>query len=123
VAAVGVGVTQCRQSGALANLACRKHPTCRPATANDRPESCCGALRPQPNPAGRTKFPPPRPTSHTHLTTPEVAALVQACGAQDDVVALLAFTGLRFGELVGGKSVEGNPKSATGRRSVPIPQR
>ena len=53
------------------------------------------------NPAGRTKFPPMRPTAHTYLTTAEVAALTLACGAQSDVVSLLAYTGLRFGELTG----------------------
>jgi integrase len=80
------------------------------------------------------------------LTVAEVAALTLACGVQGDVVSLLAYTGLRFGELtglsvedvdlkarwirvrrsitqVGGKLVEGNPKSAAGRRSIPIPQR
>lgn len=98
------------------------------------------------NPAARTKFPPPQLTAHTYLTAAEVAALTLACGAQGDVVALLAYTGLRFGELtglrvedvdlkarrirvrrsitqVGGKLVEGNPKSAAGRRSIPIPER
>ena len=103
-------------------------------------------LLPARNPAARTKFPPQRHTSHTYLSTGEVAALAAACGAQGDVVALLAYTGLRFGELVGlcvedvdlesrrirvrrsitqvgGKLIEGNPKSAAGRRSVPIPQR
>jgi integrase len=68
------------------------------------------------------------------------------CGGQGDVVSLLAYTGMRFGELtgldvevvdlkarrirvrrsitqVGGKLVEGNPKSAAGRRSIPIPER
>lgn len=62
------------------------------------------------------------------------------------MVAILAYTGLRFGELtglnvedvdlaarrirvrrsitqVGGRLVEGNPKSDAGRRSVPIPER
>jgi integrase len=103
-------------------------------------------LLPSRNPAARTKFPPPRHTSHTYLSTTEVAALADACGAQGDVVLLLAYTGLRFGELVGlrvedvdlharrirvrrsitqvgGKLVEGNPKSTAGRRSVPVPQR
>jgi integrase len=103
-------------------------------------------LLPSRNPAGRTKFPPQRHTTHTYLSTSEVAALALACGAQGDVVTLLAYTGLRFGELiglrvedvdlasrrlrirrsitqVGGKLIEGNPKSAAGRRSVPIPQR
>jgi integrase len=72
--------------------------------------------------------------------------LAAACGSQGDVVLTLAYTGLRFGGLVGlrvedvdlaarrirvprsitqvgGKLIEGNPKSATGRRSIPIPQR
>jgi len=98
------------------------------------------------NPAARTKFPPLRQASHTYLTTSEVAALAEACGSQGDVVLLLAYTGLRYGELVGlrvedvdltarrirvrrsitqvgGKLVEGNPKSAAGRRSIPIPKR
>jgi integrase len=62
------------------------------------------------------------------------------------VVLILAYSGLRFGELtglnvedvdvearrirvrrsitqVGGRLVEGNPKSDAGRRSVPIPER
>lgn len=103
-------------------------------------------LVPSRNPASRTKFPPPRHTSHTYLSTAEVTALADVCGVQGDVVLLLAYTGLRFGELVGlqvedidiqarrirvrrsvtqvgGKLVAGNPKSAAGRRSVPIPQR
>lgn len=103
-------------------------------------------LLPARNPAARTKFPPPRHASHTYLSTGEVAALAEACGVQGDVVVILAYTGLRFGELVGlrvedvdlrsrrlrirrsitqvgGRLVEGNPKSAAGRRSVPIPQR
>jgi integrase len=98
------------------------------------------------NPASRTKFPPMRPTTHVYLTAPEVAALAKACGDQGDVVLILAYTGLRFGEVtglnvedvdmdarrvrvrrsmtqVGGKLVEGNPKSEAGRRSVPIPER
>ncbi|MDO3634695.1 tyrosine-type recombinase/integrase [Mycolicibacterium arseniciresistens] len=98
------------------------------------------------NPACRTKFPAMRQTGHTYLSTAEIAALTLACGSQGDVVSLLAYTGLRFGELtglkvedvdlkarrirvrrsitqVGGKLIEGNPKSAAGRRSIPIPQR
>ncbi|MGJ6122115.1 site-specific integrase [Mycolicibacterium sp. Y3] len=81
----------------------------------------------------------------TYLSTAEVSALAEACGRQGDVVILLAYTGMRFGELVGlriedveldarrirvrrsvtqvgGKLVEGNPKSAAGRRSIPLPQ-
>src|SRR5258705_12572653 len=65
-------------------------------------------------------------------------------GRQGDVVSLLAYTGMRFGELtglnvedvdlkarrtrvrrsitqVGGKLVEGNPKSSAARRSIPSP--
>jgi integrase len=94
-----------------------------------------GLLRSR-NPVGRTKFPPPQHTSHTYQTTAEVAAFAQACGAHGDVVALLSGTDLTFGELVdlgvqvvdlawrsitqvGGKLIEGSPKSAAGRRSVP----
>jgi integrase len=98
------------------------------------------------NPAARTKFPPLRPTTHTYLTTAEVASLTLVCGRQGDVVSLRAYTGMRFGELtglnvedvdlkarrirvrrsitqVGGKLDEGNPKSSAGRRSIPIPER
>lgn len=98
------------------------------------------------NPASRTKFPRMRSATHTYLTVAEVAALAEACGSQGDVVLILAYTGLRFGELtglnvedvdlrgrrlrvrrsftqVGGRLVEGNPKSEAGRRSVPIPER
>ncbi|HEY5852503.1 MAG TPA: tyrosine-type recombinase/integrase [Aldersonia sp.] len=98
------------------------------------------------NPATRTKFPPMKHTAHTYLTAPEVAALAAECGTQGDVVLILAYTGLRFGELiglnvedvdlvarrvrirrsmtqVGGKLVEGNTKSRAGRRTVPIPAR
>ena len=98
------------------------------------------------NSATRTKFPPLRATTHTYLTAAEVAALTGVCGPYGDVVTLLAYTGMRFGELtglnvedvdlnarrirvrrsmtqVGGKLVEGNPKSTSGRRSIPLPQR
>ena len=87
-----------------------------------------------------------RHAPHIYLTAGEVANLAQVCGGQGDVVLFLAYTGLRFGELtglnvedvdlgarrvrvrrsmtqVGGKFVEGNPKSEAGRRSVPIPER
>ncbi len=87
-----------------------------------------------------------RRTTHTYLTAREVADLADACGTQGDVVLILAYSGLRFGELtglnvedvdvearrirvrrsitqVGGRLVEGNPKSEAGRRSVPIPER
>ena len=98
------------------------------------------------NPATRTKFPPMRRTMHIYLNAREVAELSDACGPQGDVVMILAYTGLRFGELtglnvedvdvaarririrrsiteVGGRLIEGNPRSEAGRRSVPIPER
>lgn len=98
------------------------------------------------NPAARSKFPPMRRTTHIYLSAREVAELSGACGVQGDVVLILAYSGLRFGELtglnvedvdvdarrirvrrsitqVGGRLVEGNPKSDAGRRSVPIPER
>jgi integrase len=94
------------------------------------------------NPAARTKFPPLRQTSHTYLTTTEVAALAKARGQQGDVVLLLAYTGMRFGELVGlrvedvdhvarrirvrrsitqvgGKLIEGNRKAPPGAGRYP----
>ena len=87
-----------------------------------------------------------RPTTHIYLSATEVAALANVCADQGDVVLILAYTGLRFGELtglntedvdldarsvrvrrsmtqVGGRLAEGNPKSMAGRRSVPIPER
>lgn len=76
----------------------------------------------------------------------QVSQRIAVCGDQGDVVLILSYTGLRFGELtgrnvedvdldarrvrvrrsmtqVGGRLVEGNPKSMAGRRSVPIPGR
>jgi integrase len=64
------------------------------------------------NPAARTKFPPLRAASHTYLTTSEVAALAAECGSQGDEVLLLAYTGMRFGELVGLRVEDVDPKSA-----------
>jgi integrase len=84
------------------------------------------------------QVPPMRPTTHIYLSAAEVAALANVCGDQGDVVLILAYTGLRFGELiglnvedvdldarrvrvrrsmtqVGGRLVEGNPKSMAGR--------
>jgi integrase len=95
-------------------------------------------------------------TSHVYLTAAEVAKLAELCdmatgedsraAKQGDVVLILAYTGLRFGELTGLNvedvdlqarrirvrrsitqclvaSLEGPPKSRAGRRSVPIPER
>jgi integrase len=42
-----------------------------------------------------------RRTTHTYLTAREVADLADFCGAQGDVVLILAYSGLRFGELTG----------------------
>jgi integrase len=91
-----------------------------------------------------------------YLTAVEVAKLAELCDTatsetsraskQGDGVLILAYTGLRFGELTGlnvedvdlhtrrirvrrsitqlsGRLLEGPPKSRAGRRSVPIPER
>jgi integrase len=108
------------------------------------------------NPASNVRFPAMGETSHVYLTAVEVAKLAELCDTaadeysraakQGDVVLILAYTGLRFGELTGlnaedvdlqarrirvrrsitqlsGRLVEGPPKSRAGRRSVPIPER
>jgi len=108
------------------------------------------------NPASNVRFPAMGETSHVYLTAVEVSKLAELCDTamgedsravkQGDVVLILAYTGLRFGELtglnvedvdrdarrvrvrrsmtqVGGRLVEGNPKSKAGQRSVPIPER
>jgi integrase len=82
---------------------------------------------------------------HRYLTTTEVAALAAACGDQGDVVTILAFTGLRWSELVGlrvgdvdlvarrlyvrqaapeveGRIIVGPPKTRSAVRTVPLPQ-
>lgn len=97
------------------------------------------------NPAVKTTFPPLDHYQHMYLTADEVQKLADLCGSQGDVVMILAYTGLRFGELVGlnvedvdlssrrlhvrrsmtqvgGTLVEGQPKSRAGRRTVPIPR-
>ena len=38
---------------------------------------------------------------HRYLTAAEVSRLARECGDQGDVVTLLAYTGLRWSELVG----------------------
>src|ERR1700722_19260866 len=47
-----------------------------------------------------SRGPPCRALGPT-LTSREVAELSDACGAQGDVVLILAYRGLRFGELTG----------------------
>ena len=108
------------------------------------------------NPASNVRFPAMGETSHVYLTAVEVAKLAELCDTafgedsraakQGDVVLILAYTGLRFGELTGlnledvdlearrirvrrsitqlsGRIIEGPSKSRAGRRSVPIPER
>jgi hypothetical protein len=118
-----------------------------PLCPEDVPRPCRGrGSTPGPKSRRPREVSAPRPAAHTYLTTAEVAALTLVCGGQGDVVSLLAYTGMRFGELtglnvedvdlrarrirvrrsitqVGGRLVEGNPKSAAGRRSIPIPER
>jgi integrase len=104
------------------------------------------------NPASSVRFPAMGETSHVYLTAVEVAKLAELCvtataedsraAKQGDVLLILAYTGLRFGELTGlnvedvdlearrirvrrsitqlsGRLIEGPPKSRAGRRSVP----
>lgn len=82
---------------------------------------------------------------HRYLTVTEVAELARACGDQGDVVTILAFTGLRWSELVGlrvgdidlvarrlhvrqaapeveGRIIPGPPKTRAAVRTVPLPQ-
>ncbi len=82
---------------------------------------------------------------HRYLTATEVAALAAACGDHGDVVTILAFTGLRWSELVGlrvgdidltarrlyvrqaapeveGRIIVGPPKTRAAVRTVPLPQ-
>jgi integrase len=98
------------------------------------------------NPCAATRFPPLARHEHVYLTPPEVERLAGLCGPQGDVVTFLAYTGLRWGELmglcvadvdlparrirvrrsitqVGGKLVTGGTKSKAGVRTVPIPNR
>ncbi|GAB4602010.1 tyrosine-type recombinase/integrase [Mycobacterium avium] len=87
----------------------------------------------------------PERERHRYLTAQEVHALASACGDQGDVVTILAYTGLRWSELVGlrvgdidlgarrlyvrraapeveGRIVIGPPKTRAGIRTVPLPQ-
>lgn len=96
------------------------------------------------NPANRVPLPRvAHREHHRYLTAAQVAELAAALGAQGDIVTLLAYTGVRWGELtalrvedvdlarrrlrvvrsitpVAGRPVEGPPKSRAGRRLVPI---
>ncbi|GAA2812737.1 tyrosine-type recombinase/integrase [Mycolicibacterium pallens] len=86
----------------------------------------------------------PERERHRYLTAPEVHTLATACGDQGDVVTILAYTGLRWSELVGlrvkdidlvarrlyvrraapeveGRIVIGPPKTRAGIRTVPLP--
>ena len=87
----------------------------------------------------------PERERHRYLTAQEVQTLTAACGDQGDVVIILAYTGLRWSELVGlrvkdidlaarrlyvrraapeveGRIVIGPPKTRAGIRTVPLPQ-
>ena len=87
----------------------------------------------------------PERERHRYLTAQQVQTLAIACGDQGDVVTILAYTGLRWSELVGlrvkdvdlvarrlyvrraGPEVEGHivigpPKTRAGIRTVPLPQ-
>ncbi|ATO61452.2 site-specific integrase [Mycobacterium kansasii] len=82
---------------------------------------------------------------HRYLSATEVAALANACGDQGDIVTILAFTGLRWSELVGlrvgdidlkarrlyvrqaapeveGRIIVGPPKTRAAVRTVPLPR-
>jgi integrase len=98
------------------------------------------------NPCLSTTFPPLTQREHVYLTAQEVERLAELCGTQGDVVLVLAYVGLRWGELmglrvadvdltarrvrvrrsitqVGGRLVEGRTKSVSGLRTIPIPRR
>lgn len=87
----------------------------------------------------------PERERHRYLNAQEVQILAAACGDQGDVVIILAYTGLRWSELVGlrvkdidltarrlyvrraapeveGRIVIGPPKTRAGIRTVPLPQ-
>ena len=97
------------------------------------------------NPAASVSAPPiPTREGHRYLTVDEVDALTVACGDQGDVVQILAYTGLRWSELVAlrvmdvdlnrsrinvwraapeveGVIIIGPTKTKASKRSVPIP--
>ncbi len=97
------------------------------------------------NPATSVSAPPIPPRDrHRYLTAGQVEALAVACGDQGDVVQILAYTGLRWSELVGlrvmdvdlnrgrihvwrsapeveGRIIIGPTKTKSSKRTVPIP--
>lgn len=96
------------------------------------------------NPATGIKLPRLAPTDHRFLTPGEVEALATGCGEYGDIVRVLAYCGLRWGELaalkvsrvnilhrridvaenvveINGKAEWGTPKSHQSR-VVPIPK-
>ena len=97
------------------------------------------------NPAGSVSAPPIPPRDrHRYLTAGQVEALAAACGDQGDVVQILAYTGLRWSELVAlrvmdvdlnrgrihvwrsapeveGVIIIGTVKTKASKRTVPIP--
>ena len=98
------------------------------------------------NPAALLSAPPIPPRERNrYLTAAQVSSLATALGDQGDVVLILAYTGLRWSELVGlrvldvdlanrrlyvrrsapeveGKIIVGPPKTKAGTRTVPLPQ-
>jgi integrase len=87
----------------------------------------------------------PEQERHRYLTAQEVQTLARACGDQGDVVIILAYTGMRWSELVGlrvkdidlharrlyvrraapeveGRIVIGPTKTVAGTRTIPLPQ-
>jgi len=98
------------------------------------------------NPAAGLSAPPiPQRERHRYLTAAAVAALAEGLGDQGDVVTILAYTGLRWSELVGlrvadldlparrlyvrrsapeveGRIIVGPPKTKAGVRMMPLPR-
>lgn len=97
------------------------------------------------NPAASVSAPPIPPRDrHRYLTAGQVEVLAAACGDQGDVVQILAYTGLRWSELVAlrvmdvdpdrgrihvwrsapeveGRIIIGPTKTKSSKRTVPIP--
>lgn len=96
------------------------------------------------NPARGAEVPARQSVRNTYLTARQVDLLASHSGDHADLVLLLAFTGLRWGEAIalrrrdvnldarrihvdrsvtqiGSRMVEGTPKTTTGVRQVPLP--